>query len=153
MAEAFGVATGAFTVFSLTLELLKIVKSAHRSVKLMQSVLEITSELKIGLSTTENLLIEIRVLSTSAENDCGVSMCLGRCHPRLQKLKDILQDITGKSSTNRGKIQKALRMMAYSKKLSEASDLLKETIDSLSLGLLVLQLYVALPFASVDFNV
>jgi hypothetical protein len=76
MAEAFGVATGAFTVFSLTLELLKIVKSAHQSVKLMQSVSEITSEIKIGLSTTENLLIEIRALSTNTENDCGVSMCL-----------------------------------------------------------------------------
>jgi hypothetical protein len=68
-------------------------------------------------------------------------------------LKDMLQEITGTNSTNRGKIQKALRMMAYSKKLSEASGLLKEAIDCLSLGLLVLQLYVALPFAPVGLNV
>lgn len=153
MAEAFGVATGAFTVFSLTLELLKIVKSAHRSVKLMQNVLEITSDVKIGLTTTEKLLTEIGALSADAENDCGVSMCLERCRPRLHMLKEILQDITGTKSTNLEKVTRALRMMAYDKKLSEASGLLKETIDCLSLGLLVFQLYVALSFPLISLNV
>jgi hypothetical protein len=146
MAEAFGVVTGAFTVFSLTLELLKIVKSAHRSVKLTQNVLEITSEVKIGLLTTEKLLTEIGALSADAANDCGVSMCLERCRPRLQMLKEILQDITETKSTNLGKVTRALRMVAYDKRLYEASRLLKETIDCLSLGLLVFQLYVALSF-------
>lgn len=142
MAEAFGVATGAFAVFTLTLELLKIVKSVHRSMKLTQNVLKITSEVKIGLSITEKLLNEIEALSADAANDCGVSMCLERCRPRLKVLKEILQDITDTNSTNRKKVKRALRMIALDKRLSEASEILKETVDSLSLGLLVFQLYV-----------
>ncbi|KAF3397490.1 hypothetical protein DPV78_007962 [Talaromyces pinophilus] len=148
MAEAFGVATGAFAVFTLTLDLLKIVKSAHRSMKLTQNVLEITSEVKTGLSITEKLLNEIEALSANAANDCGVSMCLERCRPRLQVLKEILQDITEMNSTNRKKVKRALRMMVYDKRLSEASGILKEAIDCLSLGLLVFQLYVVHHFLS-----
>ncbi|KAH8693886.1 hypothetical protein BGW36DRAFT_212349 [Talaromyces proteolyticus] len=141
MAEAFGIAAGAFGVFSLTLELLKIVKSAHRSVKLMKSVLATTSEVEIGLSTIEKLLTEIGALSTDATSDCGVFMCLERCRPRLQMLKDILQDIRETKSTNREKVKKAFRIISYEQRLSEASGLLRETIDCLSLGLLVLQLH------------
>jgi hypothetical protein len=145
MAESFGIAAGAFGVFSLTLELLKIVKSAHRSVKLMQNIRATTSEVEIGLATIEKLLTEIGALYTDATSDCSVFMCLERCRPRLQMLKDILQDMRETKSTNREKVKKAFRVITYNHKLSEASGLLREAIDCLSLGLLVHQLYVTLP--------
>lgn len=141
MAEAFGVAASALSVVSLTLELLKIVKSARRSVKLMQDILTNTSELEVKLSIIENLLSEVGALCTDANRDCGVSMCLERSHSRLKVLNDIIQDIKETTKLRRReKVKKAFRIISYDQKLSDASGLLKETIDCLSLGLLVLQL-------------
>lgn len=140
MAEAFGVATGAISIVSLALELSKVVKSTYRSVKLMQDVFANTAEIEIAFSTVEQLLNEIGRLSQSAANDCGVVVCLEQCRPRLQALKNIVQDIRESDSTNKGKIKKAFRALSYDHKISEASRLLNETVASLSLGLSVLQL-------------
>lgn len=140
MAEAFGIAAGALSVFSLTLELLNFAKSAHRSVKLMRNILTNTPELEVKLSTIENLLTEIGTLCTDARSDCGVYICLERSRSHLKVLNDIIEDIRATKLTGREKVKKVFRVISYDRRLSDASGLLRETIDCLALGLLVLQL-------------
>ncbi|GAD95240.1 ankyrin repeat protein [Paecilomyces variotii No. 5] len=144
MAAAFGIATGALGISSLTLQLLETTRSAHRFWK---SVLEFPSEsediftILVGI---ERLLTSIDTLSSDGIEDDEIYSFLEHCKRPLQKAVEIIEQIKGKKLTEKlWNFKNFRKTISYPERLSTVKESLRETTDYLSLALMALQLYVA----------
>jgi hypothetical protein len=141
MAEIFGIVAGAFGACSLALELLEVTKSAQRYWRRIHDLPFISSEISDSLGNIERLLTVIRTLAIQEPRDHDVIACLERCRPSLERVKDIIQNVEASGTSRRLRnIKHALKRTALEEQLSVARASLRETINDLSLALLVSQL-------------
>lgn len=141
MAEVFGIVAGAFGACSLALELLEVTKSAQRYWRCIHDLPFISTEISDSLGNIEGLLTAIRQLAIQEPRDHDIMACLERSRPSLEKVKDIIQNVEASGANGRlRRIKDTFKRTALKEQLSVARASLRETINDLSLALLVSQL-------------
>jgi hypothetical protein len=141
MAEVFGIVAGAFGACSLALELLEVTKSAQRYWRRIHDLPSISTEISNSLRNIERLLTANRILAIQEPRDNDVIACLERCRPSLERVKNIVQDIEARRANKRLRnLKNPFKSVALEEQLSVARASLRETVNDLSLALLVSQL-------------
>ncbi|KOC14659.1 Ankyrin repeat protein [Aspergillus flavus AF70] len=141
MAEVFGVVAGAFGACSLALELLEVTISAQRYWRRIRDLSSTSAEISDSLGSVERLLAAIGKLATQEPRDHDVIACLERTRASLERIKDIILNIeASRTSTGSRKVKGMFKRPSLGEQLSAARACLRETINDLSLALLVSQL-------------
>ncbi|KAL4893160.1 hypothetical protein BDV59DRAFT_178540 [Aspergillus ambiguus] len=141
MAEVFGIVAGAFGACSLALELLEVTNSAQRYWRRIRDLPSVSTEISDSLGNIERLLTAIGKLAIQEPRDRDVIACLERSKPSLERVKDIIQNVEARKPNGRSrKVKDAFKRAALEEQLSAARASLRETINDLSLALLVSQL-------------
>jgi hypothetical protein len=141
MAEVFGIVAGAFGACSLALELLEVTKSAQRYWRRIHDLPSISTEISDSLGNIERLLTAISKLAFKQPRDHDLIACLERSRPSLERVKDIIQNVEASGANGRlRKFKDTFKRTALEGQLSAARESLRDTINDLSLALLVSQL-------------
>ncbi|KAE8327080.1 ankyrin repeat-containing domain protein [Aspergillus sergii] len=141
MAEVFGVVAGAFGACSLALELLEVTISAQRYWRRIRDLSSTSAEISDSLGSVERLLAAIGKLATQELRDHDVIACLERTRASLERIKGIILNIeASRPSTGSRKVKGMFKRSSLGEQLSAARACLRETINDLSLALLVSQL-------------
>ncbi|KAB8276238.1 hypothetical protein BDV30DRAFT_236070 [Aspergillus minisclerotigenes] len=141
MAEVFGVVAGAFGACSLALELLEVTISAQRYWRRIRDLSSTSAEISDSLGSVERLLAAIGKLATQEPRDHDVIACLERTRASLERIKDIILNIeANRPSAGSRKVKGIFKRCSLGEQLSAARACLRETINDLSLALLVSQL-------------
>lgn len=140
MAAVFGIVTGAFGACSLAIELLEVINSIRHRWKRFHDIPSISREFSSSLQNIERLLMLVRTLATQESEGHYVFACLERCKLLLERVRKVTEEIEANTAAKKlWKIRGAIRNLALEEFLSVTRVSLRETIDDLSLALLVLQ--------------
>lgn len=140
MAEAFGVAAGVVGVLSLAAQLVGTTKSIYNSWSLLHDVPLDLQHVKTSLIDVQQLLEEIIEIARREDEHLSSLSCLEHCRTRMDDVVMIVKDMKILETKNRlGKLKQSLQIKIYSEKIMRMQSTLKETIQYLTLAILIIQ--------------
>jgi hypothetical protein len=140
MAEAFGVAAGVVGVLSLAVQLVGTTKSIYNSWNLLHDVPLDLQHVKTSLTDVQQLLEEIIEIARRKDEHLPSLSCLEHCKARMDDIVKIVKDMKILETKNRlGQLKQSLKINIYSEKIMRMRSSLKETIQYLTLTLLIIQ--------------
>ncbi|KFZ06005.1 hypothetical protein V501_07816 [Pseudogymnoascus sp. VKM F-4519 (FW-2642)] len=140
MAEAFGVAAGVVGVLSLAVQLVGTTKSIYNSWNLLHDVPLDLQHVKTSLIDVQQLLEEIIEIARREDEHLPPLSCLEHCGARMDDIVKIVKDMKILETKNRlGQLKQSLKINIYSEKILRMRSTLKETIQYLTLALLIIQ--------------